>query len=560
MRSLNTMIACAASCIIGSAQLQAVNIVPVPTSVKETRTIVRLPSDRLGVHAADKQLRHVAQVWGESLEKPYEAGTVELESGFERIVSPVVLPEVRLCGRESDADVRLAIDDSLGDEAYVLEIAPESVVVRGGSAAGVWWGLQTMTQLLVQAAEASAPGQDLQLSGLVINDSPRFAYRGAHLDCCRHFFTVDEVKKFIDIMSLHKLNTLHWHLTDDQGWRIEIRKYPLLTEIGAVRAETKVGHYDDTEAGYDGTPYGEGCYYTAKDVKEILEYASDRQVTVIPEIEMPGHAVAALASYPWLGCRGEGYEVRETWGISDDVFCIGKESTFDFLEDVLDEVCEMFPSEYIHIGGDECPSIRWKDCPDCRKRMEAEGLESERQLQGYLLHRIEQYLNAKGRKIIGWDEILEGGVTPTATVMSWRGPKGGITAANKGNDVVMTPNNYFYLDYYQTADPKKNGEPQGIGGYVSLEKSYSFDPYDRLDDNARKHIKGIQANTWTEYIATFDHLQHMDLPRFSALSEIAWSSGKTSYEDFLGRVTASLKPLYEYYGFIYAPYVFEGIE
>lgn len=560
MNIINKIMISTLGMTLAAAQLSAVSIVPQPTVMKENRSLVQLPSDRLSVYAADKALKPVVAVWSDFLEKPYAPGTEELPTGFTRVVSETVLPEVKSTGNEANADVRLYLDPSLAEEEYTLEVTQDGVTVKGGTEKGVWWGLQTLNQILIQAASGAAPGEPLRTSGLYVQDKPHFPYRGAHFDPCRHFFTVDEVKTFIDIMALHKLNTLHWHLTDDQGWRLEIKKYPLLTEVGAVRKETKVGHYNDAAAGYDGTPYGEGCYYSQKDVKDIVEYAAARQVTVIPEIEMPGHAVAALTSYPWLGCVGEGYEVRTTWGISDDVFCIGKESTFEFLEGVLDEVCGLFPSEYIHIGGDECPSVRWETCPDCQKRMKEEGLTSERQLQGYLLHRIEAYLNAKGKKIIGWDEILEGGVTPSATVMSWRGPQGGINAAKQGNDVVMTPNNYFYLDYYQTADPKANGEPLGIGGYVSLEKCYSFDPYDQLDENTRKHIKGIQANTWTEYMKTFDHVQHMDLPRFAALAEVAWSDSKTSYEQFLSRVTASLKPSYEYFGFIYAPYVFEGIK
>ena len=543
-----------------SVQLGAVSIVPQPSEMKETRMAVQLPSDRLSVYPADRSLKPLVGVWADFLGKPYSPGTEVLSTGFTRIVSETVLPEVKLTGNEQKADICLYLDASLAEEEYVLEANMEGISITGGSSKGVWWGLQTMSQILVQSASGISPGKPLTVPGLYIQDKPRFAYRGAHFDPCRHFFTVEELKTFIDMMALHKLNTLHWHLTDDQGWRLEIRKYPLLTEVGAVRSETKIGSVNDTAAGFDGTPYGEGCYYTRKDVKEILDYASARQITVIPEIEMPGHAVAALTSYPWLGCTGGPYAVWTTWGISDDVFCIGKETTFSFLEDVLDEVCEMFPSEYIHIGGDECPSVRWETCPDCQKLMKEEGLENERQLQGYLLHRIEQYLNSKGRKIIGWDEILEGGVTPTATVMSWRGPSGGIKAARQGNDVVMTPNSHFYLDYYQTADPKSNGEPFGIGGYVSLRKAWSFDPYDQLDEDVRKHIKGVQANTWTEYIASFDHYQHMDLPRFAALSEVSWSEDKTSYDDFLVRVTDSMKPMYEFFGYIYAPYVFEGIE
>ncbi len=545
---------------VSAAGLGATSIVPQPAMMKETGEVLRLPPGKLKVYSSEKELKQLVKVWADFLEKPHSPGIEKLATGFTRIVSETVLPEIKSTSDRENADIELGLDTGLAEEEYIMEISSDGIRIDGGSGKGVWWGLQTLSQVLVQSASGAEAGKPLEIPGIEIQDKPRFAYRGAHFDPCRHFFTVDELKTFIDIMALHKLNTLHWHLTDDQGWRIEIKKYPRLTEVGAVRKETKAGHYSDTAAGYDGIPYGEGCYYTAKDVREVLDYAAERQITVIPEIEMPGHAVAALTSYPWLGCTGGPYEVWTTWGISEEVFCIGKETTFGFLEDVLDEVCEMFPSEYIHIGGDECPAVRWEDCPDCQKRMQDEGLENERQLQGYLLHRIEQYLNAKGRKIIGWDEILEGGVTPTATVMSWRGPQGGMAAARQGNDVVMAPNNYFYLDYYQTADPKANGEPLGIGNYVSLEKCYSFDPYDQLDEDTRKHIKGIQANTWTEYIASFDHLQHMDLPRFSALSEVSWSDGKTDYGDFLGRVTASMKPMYEYFGFIYAPYVFNGIK
>jgi len=557
MKLLPKFMAVAMAISFSGLHMHAVSIVPQPVTMIENRSIVRIPSEKIYVHVQDKSLKSVAKVWTESLEKTEAPGTVELATGFTRIVSDVRLPRTLLTRSAGKANVLLSEDTSLAEEEYTLDVSPKGITITGGSAKGVWWGLQSLTQILVQAAQ-TRDGNSLILSGLHIQDKPHFAYRSGMLDCCRHFFSVDEVKKYIDILALHKLNTLHWHLTEDQGWRIEIKKYPLLTEIGSVREETKVGLYGDKKAGYDGTPYG--GFYTQKEIKEIVAYAAARQITVIPEIEMPGHAVAALTSYPWLGCTGKDYKVRTTWGISEDVFCIGKESTFEFLENVLDEVCELFPGEYIHIGGDEAPSVKWETCPECRKRMKEEGLTKARELQGYLLKRIETYLNSKGKKIIGWDEILEGGVTQTATVMSWRGPQGGITAAKQGNCVVMSPNNYFYLDYYQTADPKKNGEPLGIGGYVSLEKCWSFDPYDQLDEHTKKYIKGIQANTWTEYIKTFDHVQFMDLPRFAALSEVAWSEKKGSYEDFLQRVSNSLKPVYEYYGFIYAPYAFNGIQ
>lgn len=534
----------------------AVSIVPAPCHFVENRSSVYLPNT-ISVYPGNSELKETAKIYMSSLAREYAPGTTDAAEGLKRIVSDVTLPAMKLTGNESKAVLRLYTDPSLADEEYTMTISvDDGVLIKGGSAKGVWWGLQTFTQILVQSASAAPAGEPLRVSGLSIQDKPHFSYRGAMLDCCRHFFSVDEVKKFIDMLALHKINTFHWHLTDDQGWRIEIKKYPLLTEIGSVRKETLVGHYGSDK--YDGTPYG--GYYTQKDIKEIVKYASDRYISVIPEIEMPGHAVAALASYPWLGCTGEGYEVRTTWGISDDVFCLGKETTYEFLQNVLDEVCGLFPGEYIHIGGDEAPHLRWDECPVCSQKMKQEGLTQSRQLQGYMLKRIEKYINSKGKKIIGWDEILDGGVTPTATVMSWRGAKGGIKAAKQGNNVVMSPNSHFYLDYYQTANPEASGEPLGIGGHLPLRTCYSFDPYDQLDENTKKHIVGIQANTWTEYIGTFDHIQHMDLPRFTALSEVAWSENKTSYDDFLARVSASMVPVYEYFGYVYAPYAFEGIE
>ena len=534
----------------------AVTIVPEPQSIRQTRTAVRIPADRIRVYAGERELRSLIGVWAEALRKPYEPGEYETETGFRRIVSDVTLPKVSKTRSERKAEVKLYLDPSLAEEQYTLSVNhEETIAIRGGSAKGVWWGLQTLTQILVESAENPRENY-LAISGLEIDDFPQFAYRSAHFDCCRHFFSVAEVKKFIDVLALHKLNTFHWHLTDDQGWRIEIKKYPELTKVGAWRAQSPVGWAG--QDGKDGTPYG--GYYTQKQIREVVKYAADRQIVIIPEIEMPGHAEAALASYNYLGCRGKDYDVWQEWGVNDEVFCIGRESTFDFLEDVLDEVCELFPGEYIHIGGDECPRDRWRECPDCQQRMRDEGLTEVGELQGYMLKRIEKYLNAKGKHIIGWDEILDSEITPTATVMSWRGPQGGITAAKRGNKVIMVPNNYFYLDYYQTADPRGNGEPAGIGGYVPLQKCWSFDPYDQLDAGAQKYIIGIQANTWTEYICSLDHAQHMELPRFSALSEVAWHKGEGDAAQFVQRVSDSMRKVYEYFGLIYAPYAFQGIQ
>ena len=533
-----------------------VTIVPEPQSIRQTRTAVRIPADRIRVYAGERELRSLIGVWAEALRKPYEPGEYETETGFRRIVSDVTLPKVSKTRSERKAEVKLYLDPSLAEEQYTLSVNPEeTIAIRGGSAKGVWWGLQTLTQILIESAENPRENY-LAIFGLEIDDFPQFSYRSAHFDCCRHFFSVAEVKKFIDVLALHKLNTFHWHLTDDQGWRIEIRKYPELTKVGAWRAQSPVGWAG--QDGQDGTPYG--GYYTQKQIREVVKYAAARQIVIIPEIEMPGHAEAALASYNYLGCRGKDYDVWQEWGVNDEVFCIGRESTFDFLEDVLDEVCELFPGEYIHIGGDECPRDRWRECPDCQQRMRDEGLTEVGELQGYMLKRIEKYLNAKGKHIIGWDEILDSEITPTATVMSWRGPQGGITAAKRGNKVIMVPNNYFYLDYYQTADPRGNGEPAGIGGYVPLQKCWSFDPYDQLDAGAQKYIIGIQANTWTEYICSLDHAQHMELPRFSALSEVAWHKGEGDAAQFVQRVSDSMRKVYEYFGLIYAPYAFQGIE
>ena len=388
-----------------------------------------------------------------------------------------------------------------------------------------------------------------------IEDYPRYRYRGLHLDVCRHFFSVRFIKHYLDWMASCKLNTFHWHLTDDQGWRIEIKRYPRLTEIGGYRTETQIGGFHENPITYEQGRYG--GYYTQEQIREIVAYAAERHITVIPEIEMPGHAVAALAAYPELAC-GHGpksFETSGRWGVLDDVFCPGKEPTFKFLEGVLDEVLELFPSEFIHIGGDECPRVRWKECPDCQARMAAEGLKDEGGLQTYLTHRIGRYLKAKGRRLIGWDEILEGGVSPTATVMSWRGSKGGIAAAKAGNHVIMAPNVHCYLDYYQTKTPTK--EPMAIGGYVPMRKVYELDPYDQLTPGERTYILGVQGNLWTEYIATFPHLKHMLLPRLAAIAEVGWSYDRKDFDDFKHRMN-SLRKCYDAAGLNYATYFFEG--
>lgn len=535
----------------------AVSIIPEPQKITQTQSVLPVSATEIKVYASTDELKQLAATWAESIKKPFVAGDYWTETNFHRIVSDVVLPSAVLEKSARKADVKLSVDKSLAEEQYRLTIDPKDrIVITGGSVKGVWWGLQSLSQILIDSASKAEGGQ-LKLAGLEIEDWPEFAYRGAMLDCCRHFIPFEDVKKYIDIMAYHKLNTFHWHLTEDQGWRIEIKKYPLLTEIGSKREDTLVNHLREKEENrvYDGHPHS--GFYTQEQARELVAYAAARQITVIPEIEMPGHAEAALASYPYLGCRQTGYVTLPVWGIIPEVFCMGRETTFKFFEDVLDEICDIFPGEYIHIGGDECPRDRWKECPDCQRRMKEEGLTEVGQLQGYQLKRVEKYLNAKGRHIIGWDEILESGATPTATVMSWRGPQGGVKAAKMGNKVVMAPNNYFYLDYYQTADPEANKEPLGIGGYVSLEKCWSFDPFDQLTETEKSYIYGIQANTWTEYMRGIDRVQFMDLPRFCALSAVSWHKDAQTYPEFLAKVKDSMLKLYQYYGLIYAPYAFE---
>jgi hexosaminidase len=441
--------------------------------------------------------------------------------------------------REGRNRIMMLIDTSLtvGEEGYTLEVTSRNIILRAPSSAGLFYGVQTIRQLLppqVETGDGLAGEIHPVVPACVITDEPRFKYRGMHLDVSRHFFTVDEVKRYLDIMALHKFNTFHWHLTDDQGWRIEIKKYPKLTTVGSRRSETLVGHGRRPPFKYDGEPYG--GFYSQDDIREIVRYASERFITVIPEIEMPGHATAAVASYPVFSCTAEQIEVATRWGVFDDVFCAGKDTVFAFLEDVLDEVMDMFPSEYIHVGGDECPKTRWQHCPLCQERIRKEGLKDEHELQSWFITRMEKYINAHGRKLIGWDEILEGGLAPEATVMSWRGVTGGIAAAKMGHDVIMTPSTYVYLDYYQS---EPQGEPLAIGGYLPLEKVYSYEPLPQeLDAEEQKHILGLQGNVWTEYIPTEEHLEYMAFPRAFAIAETGWTPVmKKDFEEFLARFT-----------------------
>lgn len=436
-------------------------------------------------------------------------------------------------------------------EAYEMRVDGKSITITGASEAAVFYGIQTLRKSI------PADGGQVIFQPVTIKDEPRFSHRGMMLDVARHFQPAEFVKRYIDILALHNLNRFHWHLTDDQGWRIEIKAYPKLTEVGSQRKHTVIGR---NSGEFDGKPHG--GFYTQDEIREIVQYARERYITVIPEIDLPGHMLSALAAYPELGCTGGPYEVEATWGVFDDVLCPGKEETFTFLERVLSEVIDLFPSEYIHIGGDECPKVRWEKCPHCQARIrelklkDSNGHTAEHYLQSYVTARIEKFLNEKGRRIIGWDEILEGELAPNATVMSWRGMEGGIQAAQMGHDVIMTPTAYCYFDYYQTQYTDE--EPLAIGGYVPIEKVYSFEPAPGiLTEEQKAHILGVQANLWTEYIETAEHVDYMVMPRIAALAEVQWvEPEKREYEAFLTRLPR-LVGLYDKLGYNYAKHIFD---
>ncbi len=420
--------------------------------------------------------------------------------------------------------------DSLPKSAYSLEIGTHQVDIKSKSSEGYFYALQTLRQLLPDTLKK---GENYILPALKIVDYPKFEWRGAHLDVGRHFYPKSFIKKYIDLLAKHKMNRFHWHLTEDQGWRIEIKQYPLLSEISSKRKETIVKKNFDPYVG-DGKEHR--GFYTQEDVKEIVAYANDRFVTIVPEIEMPGHSLAVLAAYPELSCTGKKFEVGTRWGVYDDVYCAGNEAVFEFLENVLDEVVALFPSKYIHIGGDECPKTRWETCAKCQKRIKAEGLKNEHELQSYFIRRMEAYLLTKGKNIIGWDEILEGGLAPQATVMSWRGEKGGIEAANDNHKVVMSPNKPCYLDHYQSEDTEK--EPLAIGGFNSLEAVFNYHPIpEELPKDKHQYILGAQGNVWTEYMPTGNHVEYMAYPRLCALSEVVWTADENrNYKQFEERM------------------------
>jgi len=496
---------------------QQVSIIPQPVSFQKGEgSFVIDNNTSLKGNAANKDINAATELFSAYI-KSMSGKTLSLNTGKAKVI-----------------ELNLSKTEGIGDEGYLLNVTPSSVVITANAKSGLVYGMQTLFQT-VQIGN----GNTIQIPAMQVKDYPRFKWRGMHLDVGRHFYPVSFVKKYIDFLTTYKFNKFHWHLTDDQGWRIEIKKYPELMTKGGYRNGTIVGRYPGTAN--NNLRYG--GFYTQQEVKEVVAYAAQRAITVVPEIEMPGHASAAIAAYPWLSCfpekptpipepasamstlrqaQGDKKLVQETWGVFDDIFCAGKDSTFLFLQGVLDEVLSLFPSKYIHIGGDEAPKVHWKVCPACQARMKKEGLKDEHELQNYFITRMEKYLNSKGRTIIGWDEILEGGLAPNAVVMSWRGEAGGIEAAKQNHDVIMTPGNPVYLDHYQ-GDPAS--EPVGIGGFNPLKRVYDYEPIPKeLNGEQAKHVLGAQANLWTEYIPTTQHVEYMVLPRMLALSEVVWSA------------------------------------
>jgi hexosaminidase len=491
---------------------QGINVIPKPLSLVQNEGSFKVTKSTK-FYASTPEAKTIATFF---------ASKIESSTGYDLAISE---EEV------SSNAIALLIDNSLevNDEGYTLDATDKLVSIKAKTAKGLFYGMQTLMQLLPAEIESTTVvnGIAWTLPCVTIKDEPRFAYRGIMLDPCRHFIPVENIKKQLDVLALFKINQFHWHLTEDQGWRIEIKKYPKLTEIGSKRVDG------------EGTEYS--GFYTQEQIKEVVAYASERFINVIPEIELPGHALAAISAYPELSCKGDSLSPRIIWGVEEDVYCAGKEETFKFLEDVISEVVTLFPGEYFHIGGDECPKVRWEKCPLCQKRMRENKLKNEHELQSYFVQRIEKVLASHGKKMIGWDEILEGGLAPSATVMSWRGEDGGIAAASMDHDVIMTPgSNGMYLDHYQ-GDSKI--EPVAIGGYTLLEKTYSYNPVpDTLVGLGKSNfVKGVQGNIWSEYMYTTDLMEYRIYPRILAVAEIGWTplEGK-DYKDFERRIDNAL--------------------
>ena len=487
----------------------------------------------------------------------YEKG-LQREAEFLREYANEILGymlETAPLGDQTDGIVLKVVPEEFDlEEAYEIDITPKQVVIKGADAAGVFHGIQTLRKSFPISTFHSPLSVSFPCG--TIRDWPNFGYRGMHLDPCRHFIPLDSVKVYIDMLALHNMNQFHFHLSDDQGWRIEIKKYPELTEIGAYRNGTVIGHNGNL---YDTIRHG--GYYTQEELRGLIQYAAERHINIIPEIDLPGHMQAALACYPQLGCTGGPYEVWKRWGVSDDVLCAGNEETMLFVEDVLNEVMDLFPSPYIHIGGDECPKVRWEQCPKCQKKIQELGIKGDERfsaedyLQSYVMNRMAKVVEARGRRVIGWDEILDGNVSETAIIMSWRGTQGGIEAARKGHDVIMAPSSHLYFDYYQSEDIAS--EPMCIGGYLPVSRVYEFQPLPaELTPEQQKHIIGVQANIWTEYIASFKHVQYMAMPRMDALAELQWNNPEDrDFDAFVNRCR-HMAELYDLFHYNYATHIF----
>ena len=509
--------------------------------------VVPLPDRIDGIKGADFRLTEQSLVNYPAGDRNMERNAAMLSQYVEEMTGMHLSTRPTANMKDRTGNISLIIDPKMnGDEAYSILVTPKGIEISGRTAAGVFFGIQTLRKSL---PVGTAQAINLPAAQLVSN--PRFGYRGMHLDCSRHFFPVATVKRYIDIMALHGMNRLHWHLTDDQGWRVEIKKYPRLAEVGGWRNGTTLGHNSPVN---DGIRYG--GYYTQEEIRDIVRYAADRYITIIPEIDMPGHMLGALAAYPELGCTGGPYEVWGKWGVTDDILCMGKDHTLQFVKDVLDEVMQLFPGEYIHIGGDESPRVRWQECPLCQQRIRDLGIKSvgkksaEALLQGWFTTQIQDYLAAHGRRIIGWDELLGCDVDPSATIMSWRGAEPGAEGAKLGHDVVMTPVGPLYFDYYQTSNTWN--EPTAFGGCNTLKKVYNFEPVaEDLPADKRHHILGAQANLWTEYVTCEPQVQYQVLPRMAALAEVQWIQPEAKdYQDFKTRLTR-LVDIYKLYQWTY---------
>ena len=501
------------SCEQETIQLKEIGIIPKPLFQEINK----------GVFVLDENIRFISDT---ELNEVSDYLKLYIEENYQVSFTPQ---------KESKKIVFTSNDSISNEEGYELKIEENSILIASKNSKGAFYAVQSLLQLM----PIKSNGLAIAIPCLELQDEPQFKYRGMHLDVGRHFFSVDFIKKYIDLIARLKMNTFHWHLTEDQGWRIEIKKYPKLQEIAAFRNETLVGHYNDQPHQFDEKKYG--GFYSQEQIKEVVAYANIRQVTIIPEIEMPGHSQAAIAAYPSLGCTGEQVEVATKWGVFDEVYC-PKESTFKFLEDVIDEVVALFPGKYIHIGGDEAPKTNWKKCAHCQKLIKKEGLKDEHGLQSYFIARMEKYINTKGKQIIGWDEILEGGLAPNATVMSWRGTSGAIQAAKEGHDVILTPGSHCYFDHYQSDN---ENEPLAIGGFLPLEKVFHFNPIpEELSDQEASYVLGAQGNVWTEYMQTEKQVEYMVFPRVVALSEVVWSSPENkNYTDFINRLEQYQKRL-----------------